>query len=48
LARRGRVRELIGQFRDSDRRPFPMWAQPARMAVTKQFEAMSGVGRLVM
>jgi len=26
LARRGRIRELIAAFRDSDRRPFPNWA----------------------
>ncbi len=25
LARRGRIRDLIGEFRESDRRPFPKW-----------------------
>jgi hypothetical protein len=29
LARRGRIRELIEAFRDSDRRPFPKWATRA-------------------
>ncbi len=27
LARRSRIRDLIGNFRDSDRRPFPKWGQ---------------------
>jgi hypothetical protein len=27
LARRGRVRELIEAFRDTDRRPFPKWGE---------------------
>ena len=30
LARRGRIRELIEAFRDSDRRPFPDWGLPAK------------------
>ena len=39
LARRGRVRELIAAFRDSDRRPFPLWDKDARIAVPQQFHA---------
>ncbi len=27
LARRSRIRDLIGNFRDSDRRPFPKWGE---------------------
>jgi len=30
LARRGRIRELIEAFRDSDRRPFPNWGTAGR------------------
>lgn len=37
LMRRGRVRELIGSFRDSDRAPFPMWAKKSSVAVPRQF-----------
>ncbi len=30
LSRRGRIRELIEAFRDSDRKPFPNWGTGAR------------------
>ena len=33
--RRGRVRELIGAFRDSNREPFPNWAEGVRVAVPR-------------
>lgn len=36
-ARRGRVRELIAAFRDSDRRPFPKWGRSVSVAVPGQF-----------
>lgn len=35
LRRRGRIRELIVQFRDSDRNPFPKWAARDRVAMSK-------------
>jgi hypothetical protein len=37
LARRSRVRELILQFRDSSRRPFPNWGLPLGNIPTKSF-----------
>jgi len=48
LKRRGRVRELIGEFRDSDRQPFPMWAKKSGIVVPRQFEELSGAGKFVM
>jgi len=48
LKRRGRVRELIGEFRDSDRQPFPMWAKKRGIVVPRQFEELSGAGKFVM
>jgi hypothetical protein len=47
LRRRGRVRELIASFRDSNREPFPMWETKASVVVPRQFEV--GVpGKFVM
>jgi hypothetical protein len=49
LARRGRVRELIVAFRDSDRAPFPMWEVRGRVVVPRQFGEWSSVaGKFVM
>ncbi|RXH58494.1 hypothetical protein GRAN_1804 [Granulicella sibirica] len=48
LVRRGRVRELIGSFRDSNREPFPHWAKNGRVLVPRQFEDVPGLGKLVM
>ena len=48
LKRRGRVRELIAGFRDSDREPFPFWGRSVSAAVPKQFGEISGVGGFVM
>ena len=43
LRRRGRVRELIASFRDSNREPFPMWETKISVAVPRQFvEAAAG------
>lgn len=43
LRRRGRVRELIASFRDSNREPFPMWETKVSVVVPRQFvEASSG------
>ena len=48
LTRRSRVRELIAAFRDSDRRPFPMWEKGAKIVVPRQFAEMKSEGRFVM
>jgi hypothetical protein len=48
LRRRSKVRELIGEFRDSDREPFPMWASGKTIAVPRQFAEVNGVGKFVM
>ena len=37
LSRRSRVREFIESFRNSDRAPFPLWAEPATIAVPQNF-----------
>ncbi len=47
LLRRGRLRELIGAFRDSNREPFPMWEKKLSVSVPAQF-AEDGVGKFVM
>ncbi|HEY4381207.1 MAG TPA: HipA family kinase [Acidobacteriaceae bacterium] len=47
LRRRGRVRELIASFRDSNREPFPMWEKNASVVVPRQFEA-NAPGKFVM
>lgn len=39
LARRGRVRELIEAFRNSDRRPFPKWGEADRAGEEKEWES---------
>jgi hypothetical protein len=44
LARRTRVRELIGSFRDSDREPFPLWEKKGRIAVPQQFPEIATGG----
>ena len=48
LARRGRVRELIAGFRDSNREPFPNWAQGVSVVVPRQFAEMAVASKLVM
>jgi hypothetical protein len=47
LERRGRVRELIASFRDSNREPFPMWETKRSVVVPRQFEE-AGMGKFVM
>ena len=47
LSRRGRLRELIGSFRDSNREPFPMWEKKLSVHVPAQF-AEDAVGKFVM
>lgn len=51
LLRRGRVRELIASFRDSDRAPFPLWSRTSTIAVPQQFaepKIFRGTGKFVM
>jgi hypothetical protein len=48
LLRRSRVRDLIGDFRDSDRKPFPMWSLGKKIVVPRQFAEASGVAKFVM
>ncbi|MEO7027829.1 MAG: HipA family kinase [Acidobacteriaceae bacterium] len=48
LARRGRVRELIGAFRDSNREPFPNWGLKRGLVVPRMFEMPVEVGKFVM
>jgi hypothetical protein len=48
LVRRSRVRELITSFRNSDRAPFPLWAQTATVAVPHNFAEPGGNKDFVM
>ncbi len=48
LARRGKVRELIAEFRDSGREPFPKWNARKNMVVTRSLETMQDASKLVM
>jgi hypothetical protein len=48
LVRRGRVRELIEAFRDSDRRPFPNWGASKIVVVPQRFQVAGGAGNLIM
>jgi hypothetical protein len=48
LARRGRIRELIGAFRESTREPFPNWLKVGKMVVPRQFVESNGMSRFVM
>ncbi len=48
LVRRSRVRELIGQFRESNREPFPNWGAVKRVMVPRGFEVAADAGKFVM
>ncbi len=48
LQRRLRVRELIAQFRDSNREPFPQWGAAKSVVVPGGFEVQGGAERFVM
>ena len=48
LARRGRVRELITSFRESNREPFPNWAEGTTVVVPRQFAEVAGASKFVM
>ena len=48
LKRRGRVRELIAGFRDSDREPFPNWDTRVSVAIPRQFEVTGAAAKFIM
>jgi len=48
LNRRLRVRELIEQFRESNREPFPQWGSPKSIVVPRVFDAVTNPGGFVM
>jgi hypothetical protein len=48
LKRRSRVRELIREFKESHREPFPNWGNLKRSSVPKAFEARASPGGFVM
>jgi hypothetical protein len=48
LKRRSRVKELIGQFRESNREPFPNWGAGKSIVVPRSFEAPANPGEFVM
>jgi len=48
LRRQGRVRDLIAEFRDSNREPFPMWNLGGRVVVPRQFDDIGGAAKFVM
>src|ERR1700761_1443518 len=48
LARRARVRELIGAFRESNREPFPNWGMKRGVVVPRSFDVPGNVGKFVM
>jgi hypothetical protein len=48
LQRRSRLRELIGQFRDSNREPFPHWGKSRSVVVPQKVDVVGEVGRFLM
>ncbi len=48
LKRRSRVRDLIAEFRDSDRQPFPMWDSVSKVVVPRMFAVREGESKFVM
>lgn len=48
LNRRSRVRELIEQFRESNREPFPQWGSPKSIVVPRMFDVVTNPGGFVM
>lgn len=47
LQRRGRVRELVSRFRESDRRPFPLWGVPESRMMESRF-VVNEPGRMMV
>jgi hypothetical protein len=48
VERRSRVRELIGQFRDSYREPFPEWGAGKSVTVPRRLDEAGNAGEFVM
>ncbi|GAC1355329.1 MAG: hypothetical protein NVSMB3_00390 [Acidobacteriaceae bacterium] len=48
MERRGRLRELISSFRDSDRQPFPKWVEGERIVVPGRLRLGESASNLVM
>ena len=48
LSRRTKVRDLIGAFRDSERRPFPAWGSVGRIVMPRAVGLGSEMGKFVM
>ncbi len=48
LERRGRLRELILSFRDSDRQPFPKWAEGKRNVVREGLGSGQDASNFIM
>ena len=48
LQRRGRVRELIDEFRNSNREPFPNWDRRVSVVVPTQFDIASLPSKFIM
>jgi hypothetical protein len=48
LKRSSKVRELIGQFRDSNREPFPKWGRTVSVVVPKSFAVEENASKFVM
>ncbi|HZL26819.1 MAG TPA: HipA family kinase [Acidobacteriaceae bacterium] len=48
LVRRGRVRELISAFRESNREPFPNWGIKRGVVVPRSFEMPANAAKFVM
>jgi hypothetical protein len=42
------VRELIEQFRESNREPFPQWGSPKTIVVPRMFDTVTNPGGFVM
>ena len=47
LKRRSRVRELIGQFRESNREPFPLWGMGKNILSPRSFEIPTSPAKFV-
>jgi hypothetical protein len=48
LKRRSRVRELITSFRESNREPFPNWAEGVSVVIPRQFADITTASKFVM
>lgn len=48
LTRRGRIREFISSFRESNREPFPKWGRSIKVAMPQQFADITRADGFVM